>query len=78
MHKESLLEYTRRIALDERTILNGLSESSQEFHRFYVGERDGIIDFIQEQGGYDTPEKVSRIYRDLIQNFLGMELFMSC
>ena len=42
MHQESLLEYTTRIALHERTILNGLLESSQEFHRFYVGERDGI------------------------------------
>ena len=42
VNHESLLEYTRRIALDEKTILKGLLESSKEFHAFYTGEREQI------------------------------------
>jgi hypothetical protein len=39
-------------------------------------EGKAIIDFIDRQGGYDTPEKVRSIYKEVIQNKLGLESIM--
>jgi hypothetical protein len=63
---------------NEASVSITLQRRVQENLPNIVREGNSIIEFIESQSGYDTPEKVRMIYNEIIQNRLGMDLFMTC